>query len=83
MASHGGTQMGRQILSIGAAFFLAFAVCCARINRIPGAQAAPMIRIEKTLHTFPTVFEGSELTYSFTVLNEGSEDLHIRRVTYS
>jgi hypothetical protein len=83
MASHGGTQMGRQILSIGAAFFLTVAVCCTRLNDIPGAQAAPMIRIEKPLHTFPTVFEGNELTHSFTVVNEGSEDLHIRRVTYS
>ncbi len=47
------------------------------------ANAEPSIYFEKTAHTFPTVFEGDPLSYSFTVYNKGTHPLNIKDVTTS
>ena len=46
-------------------------------------ESAPIIHVEKSIHTFPPVFEGEELSHSFTVSNKGGTDLHIKRVTHA
>ena len=43
----------------------------------------PIIHAEKSIHTFPTVFEGEKLTYSFIISNRGTADLEIKKVTHS
>jgi len=47
------------------------------------ANAEPSIYFDKTAHTFPTVFEGDPLSYSFTVFNKGIDPLKIKDVTTS
>ena len=44
---------------------------------------SPMIHFETMTHTFTPVFEGEELSHTFTVLNRGTADLHIKKVTHS
>jgi hypothetical protein len=44
---------------------------------------APIIHVDKTTHTFPPVYEGEELSHTFTVFNKGTIDLHIKRVTHA
>jgi hypothetical protein len=44
---------------------------------------SPVIHVEKTLHTFPPVFEGVELNHTFKVSNRGSATLNIKKVTHS
>ena len=46
-------------------------------------ESAPIIHVEKSIHTFPPVFEGEELSHTFTVFNKGETDLHIKRVTHA
>ena len=41
----------------------------------------PVIHMNKTTHTFPTVFEGERLSHDFIVSNQGSADLEIKDVT--
>ena len=51
---------------------------------IVGAKGdMPIIEIEESDHTFPVVFEGEMLPYSFTILNRGGTDLNIKKVTTS
>ncbi len=45
-------------------------------------ENAPIIHVDKTTHTFQPVFEGEELSHTFTVFNKGSADLHIEKVTH-
>ncbi len=44
---------------------------------------APVIQIEKTSYTFPTVYEGEELSHTFTLFNRGTAALNIKKVTHS
>ena len=44
---------------------------------------APLIHVDKDSHIFPTVFEGKELTHTFTISNRGTADLEIKKVTHS
>jgi hypothetical protein len=44
---------------------------------------APIIHVDKTTHTFQSVFEGEELSHTFTVFNKGTAALHIKKVTHS
>ncbi|MBW1784127.1 MAG: hypothetical protein JRL30_25730 [Deltaproteobacteria bacterium] len=46
-------------------------------------EAGPVIHIDEIAHTFPTVFEGENLSHTFTLYNQGTEDLHIRSVRHS
>ena len=47
------------------------------------SEKAPVIHMDKTSHTFPSVFEGEELSHAFTVYNKGTSDLRIERVAHS
>ena len=42
-----------------------------------------MIHFEGTTHTFTPVFEGEELSHTFTVFNRGTANLDIKMVTHS
>jgi hypothetical protein len=44
--------------------------------------SAPVIHMDQTTHTFPTVFEGERLSHDFMVSNQGSADLEIEDVTH-
>lgn len=46
-------------------------------------EEGPVIHIEQTAHTFPTVFEGENLTHTFALYNQGTDDLHIKSVSHS
>jgi len=43
----------------------------------------PIIHISETNHVFSTVFEGENLSHAFTILNKGTANLNINRVTPS
>ena len=45
-------------------------------------ENAPLIHMDQTTHTFPTVFEGERLSHDFIVSNQGSADLEIEDVTH-
>jgi hypothetical protein len=43
----------------------------------------PFIHVPCVAQTFPPVYEGEPLSHSFMVLNKGSADLKIKRITHS
>ena len=45
-------------------------------------ENAPVIHMDITTHTFPTVFEGEKLSHDFIISNQGSADLEIEDVTH-
>ncbi len=47
------------------------------------SENGPIIHVQETLHVFSPVFEGEKLSHTFTVLNRGTTDLKIKRVTTS
>ena len=47
------------------------------------SEGCPIIHVRQTSHTFPTVFEGEKLSHTFTVFNQGTANLDIKRVTSS
>jgi hypothetical protein len=46
-------------------------------------ENAPIIHVDKTTHIFQPVFEGEELSHTFTIFNKGTAALHIKKVTHS
>jgi hypothetical protein len=46
-------------------------------------EQGPIIHIGTTSHTFSPVYEGEELSHTFTVLNKGTATLNIKKVTHS
>jgi len=54
-------------------------------SRLFAAQSenTPVIQLDQTTHTFPTVFEGEHLSYSFKLINRGTVDLEILDVTHT
>jgi hypothetical protein len=46
-------------------------------------EGGPIIHVKKTTHAFSPVFEGEKLSHTFTVFNQGTTDLNIKRVTTS
>ena len=47
------------------------------------AENVPILHVDKTTHTFQPVFEGEELSHTFTIFNKGTAALHIKKVTHS
>jgi hypothetical protein len=47
------------------------------------SEGGPIIYVTQTSHAFSPVFEGEELSHTFTVLNRGTTTLNIKRVTTS
>lgn len=64
-------------------FFLAVLFLCWSNSLSAQTRDAPVIHIDPTTHTFPPVFEGEQLSHTFTVFNKGTADLHIKDVTHS
>jgi hypothetical protein len=47
------------------------------------SEQRPVIHLDQTTHTFPTSFEGEQLSHSFKLLNKGTADLEILDVTHT
>ena len=47
------------------------------------SENTPVIHLDQTTHTFPTAFEGEQLSHSFKIINRGTADLEIRDVTHT
>jgi hypothetical protein len=43
----------------------------------------PVIQLDQTTHSFPTAFEGEQLSHSFKLSNRGTADLEILDVTHT
>lgn len=46
-------------------------------------ESGPIIHFGQTTHTFPAVFEGVELSHTFTIFNKGTANLKIKKITHS
>jgi hypothetical protein len=64
-------------------FFLLLIVLCGGKSYSGQAQGHPIIHIDQTEHTFGMVFEGEELSHTFTVFNKGTGNLNIEKVTHA
>ena len=47
------------------------------------SENTPVIHLDQTTHTFPTAFEGEQLSHSFKIINKGTVDLEILDVTHT
>ncbi|MBL7202976.1 MAG: hypothetical protein ISS63_01420 [Desulfobacteraceae bacterium] len=66
------------------AMVILFALFFLRYSEPSSAQEdGPIIHIEQIRYTFPTVFEGERLSHTFTILNRGTANLEIKKVTHS
>lgn len=76
--------MNRRYLIPGV-FLAIFFVGCLLGNGLQasGPENSPLIHIDPIRHSFPTVYEGEELSHTFTVQNKGTADLEIKKVTHS
>lgn len=76
--------MTKRILRISLSFFLSMvALACVSQPLSKKNGNSPMIHFEGTTHTFTPVFEGEELSHTFTVFNRGTANLDIKKVTHS
>jgi len=53
------------------------------LRPLAGAADGPVIRVDRTIHTFKPVFEGENLSHTFTIFNPGTAELTIKKVTPS
>ena len=63
--------------------FLIIIVLCGSQLSADQSEQTPMIHLDQIAHTFPTAFEGEQLSYSFTLTNNGTADLEILDVTHT
>ncbi len=64
-------------------FFLVGVLACISQSLAEKKGEGPVIYLDKTSHTFPPVFEGVELSHTFTVFNRGTANLDLKKVTHS
>ena len=65
------------------AMFILFALFFGYSEPSSAKEDGPIIHIEQIRHTFPTVFEGENLSHTFTLSNRGRANLEIKKVTHS
>ena len=76
--------MAIRILKISLGFILSLiALACVSQQFTEKRSEGPVIYFDKTSHTFTPVFEGQELSQTFTVFNRGTADLDMKKVTHS
>ena len=76
--------MTKKILKISLSFFLLLgALACISQPLSEKKGEGPIIYFDKTTYTFTPVFEGKELSHTFTVFNHGTANLDIKKVTHS
>ena len=68
--------------SIGFIFLIIFVLLGSRLGAAQ-SENTPVIHLDQTTHTFPTVFEGEQLSHSFKLINKGSADLEILDVKHT
>ena len=66
----------------GLIFLIIITLYGSQLSADPSEQT-PVIHLEKTAHTFPASFEGEQLSYNFTLTNNGTADLEILDVTHT
>jgi hypothetical protein len=47
------------------------------------SENTPVIHLDQTTYTFPTSFESEQLSHSFKLINKGTADLEILKVTHT
>ena len=47
------------------------------------SEHTPVIHLDQTTHTFPTVFEGQKVSHHFKLSNKGTAELVILDVTHT
>ena len=47
------------------------------------SENTPVIHLDQTTHTFPTLFEDQQVSHSFQLTNRGTADLEILDVTHT
>ena len=76
--------MTKGILRISLGLILSLIALACTSQSITGKKGAgPIIYIDKTTHTFPPLFEGEELSHTFTLFNRGTANLDVKKVTHS
>jgi hypothetical protein len=73
----------RSLKTAWSLIFLVASFFCWNGSLTSQAINAPIIHVNKTTHIFQPVFEGEELSHTFTVFNKGTATLHIKKVTHS
>ena len=77
-------SMKIKLLQIFAGFVCMTAILVNGGKSCPASsESGPIIQVRQTSHAFSPVFEGEKLSHTFTVLNQGTTDLNIKRVTSS
>jgi len=76
--------MTKRVLKISVVLFF-FVIAPACVNQpLPGKRGeGPIIYFDKTTYTFPPLFEGEELSHTFTLFNRGTANLDLKKVTHS
>ncbi len=75
--------MNKNLLAVFMALFFPMLVLfCVNNSFSAETENAPIIHVDKTTHTFQPVFEGEELSHTFTVFNKGKAELHIKKVAH-
>ena len=63
--------------------FLLIIVPCGSQLGAGQSEQTPVIHLDQTTHTFPTSFEGEQLSHSFKLVNKGTAELEIWDVTHT
>jgi hypothetical protein len=75
--------MNKNLLALFTGLFFSMLVLFWVNNSLSAeTENAPIIHVDKTTHIFQPVFEGEELSHTFTVFNKGRSELHIKKVTH-
>ena len=84
MITAGKLLMHIKLLQALVGFFCMTAILLQGSEPCPASsENGPVIHVQETSHVFSPVFEGEKLRHTFTVLNRGTTDLNIKRVTTS
>jgi hypothetical protein len=68
--------------SKGLIFFIIIVLCGSQLSA-DQSEKTPVIHLDQATYTFPTSFEGEQLSHSFKLTNRGTADLEILDVTHT
>ena len=84
MITAGKLLMNIKLLQVFVGFLCMTAILVNGSKSYPASsEGGPIIHVRETTHAFSPVFEGEKLSHTFTVFNQGTTDLNIKRVTTS
>jgi hypothetical protein len=77
-------RMTKRILSISLSFILPLIALTSLSQPLPEKRGeTPVIYFDKISYTFPPLFQGEDLSHTFTVSNRGTANLDLKKVTHS